>query len=164
MNLIEVGYFSKTHGLKGQLHLNITTHFSIEICSALFVQLPSGQSPQFIAEFRETKNGFIISLEELDHIDKAKLFIGKKVLVDEEFILESDEDNYVGFKLIDETFGDMGIISSVENTGTNPVMHLTFKGKEILLPLTHDLVKKIEDDTKTIYYKSPQGLIDMYLT
>ena len=98
----EIGYFRKTQGLKGQLQLNVVNDFDIESCAALFVQLPTGQSPQFISEFRETKNGFVISLEEIDTIDKAKPFVGKKVSIDEKYILESGEANYVGYKLVDE--------------------------------------------------------------
>lgn len=163
MSLKEVGYFSKTHGLKGQLQLNIITDFDIETCEAIFAHLPTGQSPQFISEFRETKNGFIVSLDDIDSIDKAKPFVGKKVSVNEEFILESLDESYLGFKLIEDQFGDMGCIDSVEDTGANLVIHLTFKGKEILLPFTEELVKKIDDSAKIIYYKAPEGLIDMYL-
>jgi len=159
----EVGYFSKTQGLKGQLQLNVITDFDIEKCAALFVQLSSGQSPQFISEYRETKNGFVISLEDIDTIDKAKAFVGKKVSIDEKYILESGDANYVGYKLVDEKFGDLGLINRVEDTGANLVFYVNFKGKEVLLPFTEELVKKIDDSAKTIHYLAPEGLIDMYL-
>jgi len=159
----EIGYFSKTQGLKGQLQLNIIADFDIETCAALFIQLSSGQSPQFISEFRQTKNGFVISLEDIDTIDKAKPFVGKKVLIDEKYILESNDTNYVGYKLFDEKFGDLGLINRVEDSGANLVFYLTFKEKEVLLPFKEELVKKIDDSAKVIYYLAPEGLIDMYL-
>ena len=158
----EVGYFSKTHGLKGQLQLNITADFDIENCKVLIIVTTAGESPQFISDFRGTKNGFIISLDELDTIEKAKPYVGKKVLVDESFILEADE-SYVGYKLVDEKHGDLGNILEVEDTGANLILHVNFKGKQVLLPFTEELVTKTDDSTKTIYYKAPEGLIDMYL-
>jgi 16S rRNA processing protein RimM len=162
MKLEEIGYFSKTHGLKGQLQLNVTKDFDIENCEALMIVLPSGQSPQFLADFRETKNGFIVSLEELDSIEKVKTFVGKKVMVDDSLVFE-EVDTFKGYRLIDSKHGDIGMIDEVEDTGVNLILNISYKGKQILLPFNEDLVSKIDDSTKTIYYNSPDGLIDMYL-
>lgn len=162
MKLEEIGYFSKTHGLKGQLQLNVTKDFDIENCEALMIVLPSGQSPQFLADFRETKNGFIVSLEELDSIEKVKTFVGKKVMVDHSLVFE-EVDTFKGYRLIDSKYGDIGIIDEVEDTGVNLILNISYKGKQILLPFSEDLVSKIDDSSKTMYYNSPEGLIDMYL-
>jgi 16S rRNA processing protein RimM len=159
----EIGYFSKTQGLKGQLQLNVTKDFDIKNCKAVVINLPSGQSPQFISEFRQSKNGFVILLEEIDSIEKAKPFVNKKVLVEDKFLIESEEDDFVGYKLIDESFGELGVIDEVEDAGANLILNITHKGKQVLLPFSDELVAKIDNSTKTIYYKAPEGLIGMYL-
>lgn len=162
MSLEEIGYFSKTHGLKGQLQLNVSKDFDIENCEALIVVLPSGQSPQFLNEFRENKNGFIVSLEDMDNIDKVKEFVGKKVMVNSDLIFE-EVTTFKGYRLIDSKHGDIGIIDEVEDTGANLILNITFKGKQILLPFNEELVSKIHDSAKIIHYNAPEGLIDMYL-
>lgn len=164
MILQEIGYFSKTHGLKGQLQLNIIKDFDIEECNALIVQLPTGQLPQFISEFRETKNGFIVSLDDITSIDEAKVYVGKKVLVDEKFIFADEDGEFVGYTLVDDTFGEVGVIDEVEDTGANLILKIDHKGKQVLLPYSEDLVMKIDEDKKIIFYKAPDGLIQMYLS
>lgn len=160
----EVGYFSKTQGLKGQLQLNITANFDIKNCKALIIEMQGGQSPQFLSEFRPTKNGFVVSLEDIDSIEKAKPFVGKKVLAEDKFLIEVETDDFVGYKLIDESFGELGMIDEVEDTGANLILNINHKGKQVLLPFSDELVIKIDDSSKIIYYKAPEGLINMYLS
>jgi 16S rRNA processing protein RimM len=159
----EIGYFSKTHGLKGELQLNITCDFDIENCNAIIIKTSSGDSPQFISEFRETKNGFNISLEEIDSIDKAKPFVGKKVLVDEKFVFEVETNALIGYTLIDKNFGKVGIITDIDDTSANPVFNIDHKGKQVILPYNVDLVMDIDEAKKTVNYTAPEGLIEMYL-
>jgi 16S rRNA processing protein RimM len=163
MNFTEIGYFSKTHGLKGELQLNITRDFDIENCGALIVKLASGESPQFIAEFRENKNGFIILLEDIDSVEKAKIFVGKKVLVKDELVLEEEKNPLIGYTLIDHKFGEVGTIVDIDEDSVNPVFNIDHKGKQVILPYNEDFVTDIDDAKKSVRYKAPDGLIDMYL-
>ncbi len=163
MNFTEIGYFSKTHGLKGELQLNITRDFDIKNCNAIIIKTSNGDSPQFISEFRETKNGFNISLEEIDSVEKAKAFVGKKVLVNEEFVFEEETHPLIGYILIDKKFGEVGTITHIDDTGANPVLNIDHKGKQVILPYNKDLVIDIDDAKKTLNYKAPEGLIEMYL-
>ncbi len=163
MNFTEIGYFSKTHGLKGELQLNITRDFDIENCNAIIIKLSSGESPQFISEFRENKNGFNILLEEIDTIEKAKAFVGKKVLVNDEFVLEEEKNPLIGYKLVDEIFGEVGEITDIDDESTNPVFNIDHKGKQVILPYNDDLVTGIDEGRKTVNYRAPEGLIEMYL-
>lgn len=163
MNFTEIGYFSKTHGLKGELQLNITRDFDIENCNAIIIKLSSGESPQFISEFRENKNGFNILLEEIDTIEKAKAFVGKKVLVNDEFVLEEEKNPLIGYKLVDEIFGEVGEITDIDDESTNPVFNIDHKGKQVILPYNDDLVTGIDEGKKTVNYRAPEGLIEMYL-
>jgi 16S rRNA processing protein RimM len=164
MNFTEIGYFSKTHGLKGELQLNITRDFDIENCNAVIIKLNSGDSPQFISEFRETKNGFVILLEEIDSVEKAKAFVGKKVSVNDEFIFEEETNPLIGYVLIDATFGEVGQITDIDDTGANPVLNVDHKGKQVILPYNDDLVTGIDEAKKIVNYKAPHGLIEMYLS
>jgi 16S rRNA processing protein RimM len=163
MNFTEIGYFSKTHGLKGELQLNITRDFDIENCNALIVKLSSGDSPQFISEFRENKNGFNVLLEEIDSVEKAKNFVGKKVLVNEEFVFEEEKNPLIGYTLVDGNFGEVGVITDIDDSGVNPVFTIDHKGKQVILPYNDDFVSEIEESKRIVHYKAPEGLIEMYV-
>ncbi|MDZ4665158.1 MAG: ribosome maturation factor RimM [Bacteroidota bacterium] len=163
MIFTEIGYFSKTHGLKGELQLNITRDFDIENCNAIIIKTSGGDSPQFISEFRENKNGFIISLEEIDTIEKAKPFVGKKVAANEEFVFEEEAHPLIGFILVDKNFGEVGTIIGIDDTGANPVFNIDHKGKQVILPYNENLVIDIDEAKKMVNYAAPEGLIGMYL-
>jgi 16S rRNA processing protein RimM len=163
MNFTEIGYFSKTHGLKGELQLNITRDFDIEQCNALVIKLNTGDSPQFIMEFRESKNGFIVLLDEIDSVEKARGYVGKKVMVNEEFVFEEETNPLIGYKLIDKRFGEVGVITEIEEEGANPVFNVDHNGKQVILPYNEDLVEKVDNKNKLVYYNAPEGLIEMYL-
>jgi 16S rRNA processing protein RimM len=163
MNFTEIGYFSKTHGLKGELQLNITRDFDIENCNALIIKLNTGDSPQFILEFRENKNGFIILLDEIDSVEKAKSYVGKKVLVNKEFAFEEEKNPLIGYTLNDKRFGEVGVITDIDDTAANPVFNVDHKGKQVILPYNDDLVTGIDDKKKIVNYNAPEGLIEVYL-
>ncbi|MBK6523759.1 MAG: 16S rRNA processing protein RimM [Bacteroidia bacterium] len=163
MIFTEIGYFSKTHGLKGELQLNITRDFDIENCNAIIIKTSGGDSPQFISEFRENKNGFIICLEEIDTIEKAKPFVGKKVAANEEFVFEDETHPLIGFTLVDKSFGVVGTITDIGDSGANPVFNIDHKGKQVILPYNEDLVIGIDVVTEVVNYEAPEGLIEMYL-
>ncbi len=164
MKLAEVGYFSKTHGLKGHLQLNVSTDFDIENCNALFVKLPGAEVPHFISDFRENKNGFILLLEELNTIEKVKDLVGKKVFVNGEYIFQDDTKDLIGYMVIDEEFGEVGKVSELEDNGADIILIIDHKGKQVMLPMNDDLVQDIDDATRSIKYKAPKGLIEMYLS
>ena len=80
--------------------------------------------------------------------------------------LEEDEFYYneiIGFKLIDETIGEIGAISDVLEYPTQAVIQVMKDGKEILIPIHDDIIQKVDKKAKTLTVKAPEGLIDMYL-
>jgi 16S rRNA processing protein RimM len=169
MNTQEVGYISKTHGLKGHVILRVNEGLDInaETIKSIFLELGGSQVPYFIEECRPNNTGYIIKLETIDSIDTSKKMIGKKVFCLTDFIIE-DEDSlkeFIGYAIIDNALGNIGIINDVDDKTDNviiKVIHPT--GKEIILPFNDDLIEEIDDDAKTILFNAPQGLIDMYLS
>ena len=102
-------------------------------------------------------------MEEIDSIEKAKPFVGKKVLVNEEFVFEEEAHPLIGYTLIDKNFGEVGVIKDIDDTSANPVLNIDHKGKQVILPYNEDLVMDINEAKKTVNYTAPEGLIEMYL-
>lgn len=165
MNLVEIGYFSKTHGIKGQLILKSGREFYFEEVTAVFVEVSGSKAPYFVKDFRENNNGLIVLLEEFDTVEKARSLIGKKVFIDEQFLAEEEETyNWLEFELVDEKHGSLGKITEVNDKGPQILVSVLYKDKEIMLPLAEELIDEINEETKKIHYRAPEGLIDMYLS
>lgn len=164
MELTQVGYFSKTHGIKGHLILKADKDFFVEEVKAVFIDSPTGKAPYFISEIKEANNGLILALEDVTAVEKAKALLGKAVFIDSALIDEQEEDfNWIGFELIDKNHGSLGNISGVSDNGHQVLLSIAYKGKEVLLPLVEDFIEKVDEEGKKLFFNAPEGLIDLYI-
>jgi 16S rRNA processing protein RimM len=164
MDLSVIGYFSKTHGVKGQLIIKADKDFIMEDVKAIFIETSTGLAPYFVKEFSQSNTGFIIELEDVDAIEKAKLLIGKKVHINTDLINEEEEEfDWLGFEVIDEKYGSLGTVFNVSDNGFQVLLSIMYKEKEIILPLVDDFIEKIDENEKKLFFNAPEGLIDVYL-
>lgn len=167
MDLVKIGYISKTHGLKGECVLKIEgdTFFDEEEINAIFLDLNGAKAPFFIEDLSWNNSAYIIKLEGINKVEEAKKLIGKTCLIDRQYLIENENSmsKYIGYHLIEKEFGDLGQIEEIIDQTNNVLIRLTYRGKEILLPFTEDLISLLDDESKKMYYSAPQGLISMYL-
>jgi 16S rRNA processing protein RimM len=164
MNLVSVGYFSKAHGLKGELILKVVQEFDEDKTNAVFIEHQGSKAPYFVSEIKNTPSGLILSLEEISSIEKARSFVGKQVFVDEKLIIESeDESEWIDFEVSDVNFGLLGKVISCSDNGVQTLLYLLYKNKELILPLVEEFIVEVNTDHKTLVYNAPDGLIDLYL-
>ena len=67
------------------------------------------------------------------------------------------------FKVIDRDRGYVGILSCVLETAGQRILKIDYNGEEILVPLHDDFIERLDRQGKTLYLKTPQGLIDLYI-
>lgn len=163
MNFTELGYFSKTHGIKGQLNLKCLVELDLDNFNAVFLDSSTGKAPYFVEEWQETPNGLLVKLEEINSIEVAKKLVGKKVYVDEKLVIQNNElVDWVGFELVDNIKGSLGLIKTVSDNGAQIIIGLNYNNKELLLPLVEEFITKVDEEKKIIFFNSPEGLIDLY--
>jgi 16S rRNA processing protein RimM len=164
MELKEVGYFSKTHGVKGNLVLKADLEFYFEEVKAFFVETAGSKAPYFVAEIKESNIGLVVVLEDVDDVNKAKALLKKKVFIDASLVAEEEDvTNWLGYELIDKHFGSLGTIHEVDDSGHQLLVSILFREKEVILPLVEEFIIKIDEKKKTIWFNAPEGLIDIYL-
>lgn len=169
METEEIGYISKTHGLKGHiiLRLNELINIDDEAIKSIFLDINGSQVPYFIEECRPNNTGYIVKLETIDTVDTSKKLIGKKAFALSDFILENDEslNEFIGYAIIDTKLGNIGNIAAVDEKTDNAIVKVIHpSGVEIILPFNDDFIIEIDDDLKTIEFNAPEGLIEMYLS
>jgi 16S rRNA processing protein RimM len=163
MQLVKAGYFSKTHGLKGELLLKEqegTIDFETKV---LFIDLPTGRAPYFVSSMREFKSGVLVHLEEVDTVEKARSLIGKPIYCEDEYFFLEEELDYTGYELIDGVFGSLGPVLQTDDNGVQILLTVKVTEKEVILPLVEDFIESIDDTVKIIRINAPKGLIEMYL-
>jgi 16S rRNA processing protein RimM len=164
MELTSVGYFSKTHGIKGHLVLKTDALFDPAEIKAVFIQAGGSKAPYFVVEFKETNDSVMFLLEEINSVEKAKLLTGKEVFIESRFIEEDEAaENWNGFELIDATVGSLGEIIETSDNGEQVLVSVLYQNKEVILPLVDDFITRIDEENRKIFYEAPEGLIDIYL-
>ena len=162
MKLKPIGYFSKPHGLKGHLILFTEYDFKNKL-DVLFIEQSGSQAPFFIEEIKPFNNGFLVKLEGVNDINAATVLKNKEVLADAKFIIAEKEFEYLNYTLIDEIKGEVGVIEGLEGNAANPLLKVIAGEKEILLPYSTEFIIKAVKVKKELFYRAPEGLIDMYL-
>ena len=164
MELSQIGYFSKTQGTKGELALKYTVDFFVEEVTAIFIETATGKAPYFVKQIKQNNASLIVGLEDIDSIEKAKFLVGKAVFINTEFInTDNQEFDWIDFEVIDHLHGNLGKIIEVNTNAHQILVTINYNTKEIILPLVEDLIEKIDEEQKQIFYKSPEGLIDIYI-
>lgn len=69
----------------------------------------------------------------------------------------------IGFSAEDVNFGKIGTITGVNDGSYQALFEINHNGKEVLIPVNDDFIKKVDKKNKTILLDTPPGLIEIYL-
>ena len=70
----------------------------------------------------------------------------------------------IGFIVQDENLGEIGPVLTIYDAGPQDLLAIEHKGREILLPINDETVKKVDRNKKQIFVNIPDGLLDIYLS
>ena len=165
-----IGYVSKTRGLKGelQIYLEVENPQDYKNMESLFLEINQKPVPFFITKLLLQKNIMYVYVEDVDHIDKAKVLVSKPVYVLEKNKPQNtNEDSHkqlIGYTVVDETQGELGVINSIQELPSQLIANMLYKNKEVLFPLNEQFVTSINKKSKIINVDLPDGLIELYLS
>ena len=169
-NLIRIGRLNKTFGLKGHLRIFIEPEFSSRLkkLKVLFLATKNKSLPYFPDEMDVDESGHgMVHFEEVNDKTAADFLVGKEIFIEEKFLkkqkaFQSPAD-FIGFKLIDEQQGDLGVLENFFELPQHDLGQFIFSGKEVLFPWNEEVVLKIDKKKKEISVKLPDGLLNVYL-
>ena len=169
---VAVGYVQKPHGLKGEVVIAFEKEFeeTLEVVELIFIDVDGGLVPFFIegegVTFRSDES-LICSLSFIDSVNKAKELVGSKVYVAQFDVIASDDQGVVstliGMIAFDGKFGEIGMISRVDDFSGNLVITVDHPRSEIMIPLSDEVIRSIDEEKREIHLTCPEGLIEIYL-
>lgn len=166
-----IGKLSGAHGLDGKLVLrhklegkNIwkkIPHIFVEVRRESYI-------PYFIeAQSVVNHEEVLLQLDEIDSAESAKTLAGKKVYLEPEvyagLMSKAVTDNMIGFKVVDEKLGELGVIEDIFETPGQVVATIQYQQKEVIIPLIDATIKNVDGIKKTITVSLPDGLLEVYL-
>jgi 16S rRNA processing protein RimM len=167
--LVKIGKFNKPHGIKGEISLTFNNDpFDENECPFLVCELNGIFVPFKWTEYRFISDSTVlVKLKNIYSDEKVRLLTNKEVYFPKEYLRKDKEDDsftwdyFIGFTLIDERAGKVGLISDVDTSTLNTLFVIKKNGEETLIPAVDEMITHIDNDQKIIYMKLPEGLLDV---
>jgi 16S rRNA processing protein RimM len=110
----------------------------------------------------------IVQLEEVDSEEKALSLKSSTVYLPLEVLPELPDDKYyyheiVGFQVQDTKEGTLGTVAEIIPMPMHNILVMDFQNQEVLIPVTDEVVTKVDKVAKVVHTLLPEGLLDVYM-
>ncbi len=159
---LTIGKLQRTHGVKGEMIMDVHTDFPERIKPDLQVYVGQNHKQYTIASVRPNGDKLLVSFNGLIDCDQAAILRNQLVFiktVDANLLPDGEfyHHEILGMQVIDESGTVIGTIQEIMVTGANDVyVVITEDGKELLLPAIRSVVLSIDRDTKKITVRLPE--------
>lgn len=167
---IEVGNVQKTFGVNGEYIVKLK---QVEIedmleMESVFLEIDGGLVPFFVEHMQQKgKDKILVRFREIKTEERAKEFLHHKLFVNREVFMEELQEiefnHLIGFEIIDEQEGSIGILNEIIEYPNNSVLSILKGSTEIMVPLNDEFIVKIDLKKRNVRMNFPEGLIDLYL-
>ncbi len=176
--LTEIGSLIKTHGIHGNLVLNLNEHLNFDVIdkslvegNAVFVERDGIPVPFFISENGIKELNLKSILLKFDDIDdrKALQLVSSKVFLESSKIDKDELSNneiaseWVDYEVTDIKGSFKGIVLEFIDLKGNPMLNIDVDGKTLLIPLFSDFISAVDDKNKKIVLDLPVGYLEALL-
>ena len=167
-------YLSKVvskYSFKGEVLVKLDTDepHIYENMESVLVSFGNNLIPFFIDRCRLHKSNLLrIDFEEVKDESSADNIVGSELYLPLTMLPPLKGNKFyfhevIGFTVMDEVHGDIGIIESVNDSASQDLFEIKKGDKELLIPVSDDIIAKVDRENKTIHVKTPEGLVDLYL-
>lgn len=152
MEYIKIGQIVNTHGLDGQIKLNMYTE-NLDDIKKYNIYLEKGKvfEKLNVLEIKKHKNQIILKIEDIDNFEKAESLKNKYVYIKdsemrEKNVLNKNEyfiKDLIGLEVLDEDLNKIGILKDVLELYTDVYVIERENKKDLLVPAIKQYVKEI---------------------
>ena len=166
-----LGKIVRKHSFKGEIVIKLDTDEPqlYKNLESVFVNIGNNLVPFFIEKSSFSKSTLLrVKFEDIDSEEDADAILKSEVYLPIQLLpkLEGDKFYYhevIGFTVVDENFGDVGIITNINDSAAQALFEIDRDGTEIFIPMVDDFIKKVDRENQKIEVTTPEGLIDLYL-
>ncbi|OAV45547.1 ribosome maturation factor RimM [Lewinella sp. 4G2] len=165
MNLIEIGWLGKAHGLKGEIKAHVSDFYEDDLFRATSIHVGDPAVPYFLEQVR-AGGSVILKIEELDNREQVALLSNRPLFLMDSQVEEKEAegadtpfDALIGYRIQAEGYPLLGPITGIMDLPSHYLAELTHDGREILVPLHEDLVVSVDEEEKILGMALPEGLV-----
>ena len=166
-----VGKIVKKYSFRGELLVKLDTDDPGQFLEmeSVFVEVRKNLIPFFIESLSLHKSSLLrVKFDEIHTEADAESLLGCELYLPLDLLpkLSGNQFYYheiIGFHAEDVNFGPLGAITGVNDSTAQHLFVIDHNGKEVLIPVNDDIIKKVDRKTKSILLEAPEGLIELYL-
>ncbi len=164
-----LGKIVKKYSYKGEVVLKLDTDKPdiYENLDAVFLDLGKNLLPFFIeSSLLQKGNQMRIRFEDVNNEADADAILKTDVYLPLNLLPKLTGNQFyfheiIGFMLEDVHFGEVGIITSINDKTAQDLFVIEKDDSEILIPMIDDFIQKIDRENKKVIVETPEGLIEM---
>jgi 16S rRNA processing protein RimM len=163
-----LGKVTRPHGRDNLLRIR---SFAISETSFLnagkvFLRPVSGEIHEFkVISVRPHQNIYLMLLEGLCSRDEADKYRDAEIYIDKESLTREEEEYFwyelLGLDVYMNTGEYLGSVSQIISAASNDIYVVKEKDKEIFIPATHEVVRKIDLENQKMIISAMEGLLDL---
>ncbi|WP_367328090.1 ribosome maturation factor RimM [Lentimicrobium sp.] len=166
-----LGRILKLFASKGALLVNLDAdnpedYINLE---SVFVRMNEQLIPFFIIDIQlRHNNNAVFTFMDIDSPEQASLLTGCELYLPVAMLPPLTGNRFYyheikGWRVVDEVFGDTGIVEEVLEYPHQAILRIMRGEKEILVPVSDDIITGVDRDNRTLSIHAPEGLIELYL-
>lgn len=165
-----IGYIRRVIGVKGEMGIMLDVDSPARykgLDALLLVKEPNRQAVELEQAIVRGEE-LVIRIKGTTTPEDAKKFVGSTCMLPLEALPKLGERRFYfhevpGYKVVDAVCGEIGIAKEVLDRPQQPVLIIKRGFEEILIPVTDDIIRKVDRNEKVLHVHAPEGLIDLYL-
>lgn len=165
---LQVGAIANTHGIAGEVKIYSMTDDIMRFKKLKEVYLDTGKERMLlhVVSCKFVKNQPVLKFREFTNINEIEPYKRCGLFVSRDQAVPLGKDEYyiadlIGLKVLKEDGGYLGELIDVLQTGANDVYVVKMEdGREVLLPVIRDCIKKIDLEQGEILVHLMKGLLD----
>jgi len=163
---LEIGRLVNTHGIKGELKLDLWCDDVDYVKQFKTVYLDeNGRQALTVVSVRPQKHMAIIKFAEISSIEQAQEYKNKIIYGNRDDAVIDEDANYIadliGCYVVDiDTEQEYGRVVDVLNYGASDILETEDNGSKKYIPVIPNIVKEINTEYEVIKIKYMKGLFD----
>lgn len=165
---LQVGAIANTHGIAGEVKIYSMTDDIMRFKKLKEVYLDTGKERMLlhVVSCKFVKNQPVLKFREFTNINEIEPYKRCGLFVSRDHAVPLGKDEYyiadlIGLKVLKEDGGYLGELIDVLQTGANDVYVVKMEdGREVLLPVIRDCIKKVDLEQGEILVHLMKGLLD----
>lgn len=161
-----IGTILGAHGAAGEVAVLPASHPSEIQCGMTVWAVPPGEDsgPLIIESVKPGPKGLLVRLSSVECRSQASTLRGTRLIAASSELPHALDDDFttnpIGYKVVDERLGEIGVINEVIHTGANDVW-VVEEGRwnQVLIPVIDDVIQRMDPDSGTVNVRLLDGLI-----